>query len=75
MKDRTIFIVVLISLLLFSTAIYRMMDNTPPSQDPIIEVPQSPSVKPQLPNPGITMPTGGEQEDYETEEEDIEEDD
>ena len=75
MKDRTIFIVVLISLLLFSTAIYRMMDNTPPSPDPIIEVPQSPSVKPQLPNPGITMPTGGEQEDYETEEEDIEEDD
>ena len=75
MKDRTVFIVVLISLLLFSGGIYRMMDNTPPSQDPIIEVPQSPSVKPQLPNPGITMPTGGEQEDDEIEEEDIEEDD
>jgi hypothetical protein len=68
MKDRTIFVIVAIAMILFSVGIYHSISHIPTSQDPVIQ-PEIVTAT-HVPNPGIIkLPSGGEQED-DTEQED-----
>ena len=77
MKNRTVLILLSISVLLAGIAIGRMINNivAPVSNNENVVVPVDPVAKPS--NPAIktpTMPSGGEEEDGDDEYEDEEED-
>ena len=62
MKDKTIFVIVAIAMILFSAGVYHSISHIPTSQDPAVQ--PEPVTAVHVPNPNLSqLPTGGEQED------------
>jgi hypothetical protein len=69
MKDKTIFVIVVTAMILFSIGVYHSISHIPSSQDPIVQ--PEPVTSIHVPNPVITkLPAGGEHEDDKEQEDD-----
>ena len=69
MKDKTIFVIVAIAMILFSAGVYHSISHIPTSQDPAVQ--PEPVTAIHVPNPVITkLPAGEEHEDDKEQEDD-----